>query len=175
MTRYAIRFLNPRQIAVEGRYLAGRIMFDNRTLVTATRRVVEILAGNGLMAITNNANYGKSVRFPFGETARLPIATTPLRLAAGRGVPLLPVSVIEVEPFRRYRVAIGPEIAAPANVPEDEAVAAMAAAYIDYLLPIVRAYPDQWGGWGSLGNTLAAAAARMRGDASPDPAAGTTG
>jgi len=164
MTRYAIRFLNPRQIAVEGRYLAGRIMFDNRTLVAATRRVVEILAGNGVMAITNNANYGKSVRFPFGEKARLPIATTPLRLAAGRGVPLLPVSVIEVEPFRRYRVSIGPEITAPADVPEGEAIAAMAAAYIDYLLPLLRAHPDQWAGWGALGNALAATAARKRGD-----------
>jgi lauroyl/myristoyl acyltransferase len=115
------------------------------------------------------------VRFPFGETARLPIATTPLRLAAGRGVPLLPVSVIEVEPFRRYRVAIGPEIAAPAEMPEEQAIAAMATAYTDYLLSILRAHPDQWGGWGSLGNTLVAAAARMRGDASPDPAAGTAG
>ena len=164
MTRYATRFLNPRQIAVEGRYLAGRIMFDNRTLVTATRRVVEILAGNGTMAITNNANLGKSARFPFGKAARLPIATTPLRLAAGRGVPLLPVSVIEVEPFRRYRVAIGPEIAPPAGAPEGEAIAAMAAAYIDYLLPLVRAHPDQWGGWSALGNALAAATARTPGD-----------
>jgi lauroyl/myristoyl acyltransferase len=175
-TRYATRFLNPRQIAVEGRYLAGRIMFDNRTLITATRRVVEILAGNGLMAITNNANLGKSARFPFGEAARLSIATTPLRLAAGRGVPLLPVSVIEVEPFRRYRVAIGPEIAAPAGMAEREAIAAMAAAYIDYLLPIVRAHPDQWGGWGPLGNAIAAPQAR--GDlatAPPDRAAGTAG
>jgi lauroyl/myristoyl acyltransferase len=164
MTRYATRFLNPRQIAVEGRYLAGRIMFDNRTLVTATRRVIEILAGNGTMAITNNANLGKSARFPFGKAARLPIATTPLRLAAGRGVPLLPVSVIEVEPFRRYRVAIGPEIAPPAGAPEGEAIAAMAAAYIDYLLPLVRAHPDQWGGWSALGNALAAATARTPGD-----------
>jgi hypothetical protein len=51
----------------------------------------------------------------------------------------------------------------------------MATAYTDYLLSILRAHPDQWGGWGSLGNTLVAAAARMRGDASPDPAAGTAG
>jgi lauroyl/myristoyl acyltransferase len=156
-TRYAVRFLNPRQIAVEGRYLAGRIMFDNHTLVTATRRVVEILAGNGFMAITNNANLGKSVRFPFGKEARLPIATTPLRLAAGRGVPLLPVSVIEVEPFSRYRVAIGPEITAPAGGPEREAIAAMAAGYTDYLLPLVRAHPDQWSGWSALGNAVEAA------------------
>jgi lauroyl/myristoyl acyltransferase len=166
-TRYAVRFLNPRQIAVEGRYLAGRIMFDNRTLITATRRIVEILAGNGLVAITNNANLGKSVRFPFGEAARLPIATTPLRLAAGRGVPLLPVSVIEVEPFVRYQVAIGPEIAAPAGAPEREATAALAAAYIDYLLPIIRAHPDQWGGWGALGNALAAAPGETAGGPRP--------
>lgn len=163
-TRYAIRFLNPRQIAVEGRYLAGRIMFDNSTLITATRRVVEILAGNGFMAITNNANFGKSAGFPFGKEARLPIATTPLRLAAGRGVPLFPVSVVEIEPFRRYQVAIGPEIAAPAGMSEPEAVAAMAAGYTDYLLPLVRAHPDQWGGWRMLGGVSAPAPAPEPGD-----------
>lgn len=153
-TRYGVRFLNPRQIGLELSYLAGRIAFTNRSVITATRRLVEILADNGIMSITNNANIGKSTTIPFGKSGRLSIATAPFNLATSRGVALLPVSVIEVEPLARYRVTIGPEIVGTVTGSERDTQLAMEAEYGNYLMPLVRAYPDQWLGWRAAGSTI---------------------
>ena len=149
-TPLADRLLNPRVIEVELRYLAGRIVFDPASAVTATRRIVDILAGNGIVSITNNAYIGKTILVPFGTGMKLPLARTPLNLAANREAALLPVSVIEIEPFQRYEVHVGSDLAAPAATGAADPIHAMAVAYAEYLLPLVRAHPAQWDGWGLL-------------------------
>jgi hypothetical protein len=145
-TRFGVRFINPRQIEVENRYIRGRVAFDDRTVVTATRRLLEILADGGIAAVTNNASLGHAAAVPFGETARLRIATTPLKLALRGNAAVFPVTVIETEPLRRYRVTIGSALAAPPAEAGDP-IAAMLAAYADHLLPLVRAHPEQWSAW----------------------------
>ncbi len=145
----AERFLNPRVIDVEMRYLAGRIVFDPASTVTATRRIMQVLAGNGIVSITNNARIGKTILVPFDAGMTLLLARTPLNLATRRGVALLPVCVIEVERFVRYEVTIGPNLATGLAEAADP-INAMATAYAKYLLPLVRAHPAQWDGWGLL-------------------------
>ena len=149
-TPLAELFLNPKVIEVELRYLAGRIVFDPTATITATRRMIEILEGNGIVSLINNAYIGKLLLSPFGIGMMLPMARTPLNLAASRGVALLPVSVIEVEPFARYEVTVGPDLAAPAVAGSIDPIRARAKAYASYLLPLAKAHPAQWGGWGIM-------------------------
>ena len=75
--------------------------------------------------------------------ARLTIARGPLELAVNRGVALLPVSVIEVEPFASFEVGIGSEIRPPSSHVGDP-IECMALAYARYLLPLAKAHPEQW-------------------------------
>jgi lauroyl/myristoyl acyltransferase len=153
-SRFAQHFLNHRLVSVELRYLAGRIIIKEVSGVAATRQIVEILDKNGIVEITNAPYFGKRMTVPFGAKAALPIARTPFNLAVSRGAALLPVSVIEVEPFNRFRVTVGPEIRAPAGT--NDPIPAMAAAYSSYLLPLARAHADQWNWW-NLESALAAA------------------
>jgi lauroyl/myristoyl acyltransferase len=153
-TTFGLRYLNPLQIGLELDYLAGRIAFDKRSMVTATRKVVQVLDAGGTVAITNNTDLGRWEQFPFGASAKLRIATTPLKLALRHKAALFPVNVLEIEPLTRYRVTVGPEIEAR-SVGDADPLAAMAAQYIDYLLPLVRAYPDQWTGWRPIANAIA--------------------
>ena len=147
-SRLSASFLSWRAIEVELRYIAGRIVFPDGPAVAQTRRVVEILDRNGVVGIFNNAVLGKTIAVPFAGGARLRLASTPLRLAATKGVALLPVAVIETEPFASYKVRIAPALT-PAPGETADPVAALAASYARYLLPVVKAHPDQWN-WADL-------------------------
>jgi lauroyl/myristoyl acyltransferase len=140
-TRFASRFLNWRIIDLESRYVAGRIVFDEGTAAIATRRIVEILDRNGVVGIANNAVMGKTITVPLARDAQLTLARAPLSIAARRGAALIPVAVIEVEPFVAFEVRIGPEIIAHDS---GDRVSAMARSYARYLLPLARARPDLW-------------------------------
>src|SRR5262249_36353442 len=54
-------FLNHRMVEVEMRYLAGRIVFDPRSAAAAVREMMRVLAGNGVVSLTNNAFFGQTV------------------------------------------------------------------------------------------------------------------
>ncbi len=146
----ANRFLNPRVIEVEERYLAGRIVFDRQTTMKATRAMMKVLAANGLISLTNNAYMGASLATPFGEGMMLRLAQTPLRLAALEGVPLLPVLTIERERFRRYEVTVGPDLSLALPPGAADPVQGLAAIYAAYLLERARAEPLQFGGWAMM-------------------------
>jgi lauroyl/myristoyl acyltransferase len=146
----ADRFINHRLIEVEQRYLAGRIVFDRQTTMTATRAMMKVLAGNGLISLTNNAYVGAFVTTPFGEGMVLRLAQTPLRLAALQGVPLLPVLTIERERFRRYEVTVGPDLSLALPPGVANPVQRLAAIYAAYLLDCARAEPLQFGGWAMM-------------------------
>jgi lauroyl/myristoyl acyltransferase len=148
-TAFGVRFINRRQIAVEDRYFGQRIVFDAGSLVTATRRLVRLLDQGSIVSITNNASLGHAVAIPFGERAVLRVATTPLKLAIQRRAAIFPVSVVETRPLKSYRVAIGPALSAP-DIGAADPLASMLANYADYLLPLVRAYPDQWANWRAI-------------------------
>jgi lauroyl/myristoyl acyltransferase len=147
-TRFANHLLNWRLIDLERRYLAARILFSEDSVLSATKTIVALLAENRIVGIANNAVMGKTINVPFAGRASLKIAPTPLNIAAKRGAALLPVAVIEAEPFRRFEVTIGPDLRRTTRVGEDS-VEAMASAYAAYLLPLARAHPDKWD-WGAL-------------------------
>lgn len=146
----ANRFINPRMIEVEQRYLAGRIVFDRQTTMKAARMMMKVLAGNGLISLTNNAYMGASLTTPFGEGMVLRLAQTPLRLAALQGVPLLPVLTIERERFRRYEVTVGPDLSLALPPGAADPVQRLAAIHAAYLLERARAEPLQFGGWAMM-------------------------
>lgn len=148
ISAYGVRYLNPRQINVERRYIRERITVDAGSPMTATRKMVEILDNRGMVGLTNSASIGRAAFAPFGKRGRLAVATTPLRLAAAGKANVFPVSVLESEPFTAYRVTVRPPLSATAG---KDPVAAMLSEYTDYLLPLVRAHPDQWASWRSLG------------------------
>lgn len=146
-SKFGNLFLNPIQLSVEARYAAGRIVFSGANAIAATREIGRLLAQNGIVRITNNAYIGRRfVRVPIGATAELSVATTPLNLARSTGAALLPVSVIEEIPFRRYSVTIGAPIVVNAG---EKTVALQRASrdYASYLEPLVRAHPEQWMTW----------------------------
>ena len=143
----ADRFINPKVIEVELRYLAGRVVFDHQTGGTATRAMMKVLEGNGLISLTNNAYIGRTIVTPFGRGAVLHVAQTPLRLAALRSVPLLPLQVIEHDPFRRYEAILGQDLSEGLRARAGDPVEAAAAAYANYLFPLARANPVQFSGW----------------------------
>ncbi len=144
-SRLGKKYLNPVQIHAEKRYVEGRIEFDARSVLAATRTVTRILAGNGIVRITNNAYIGRQfVGAPVSSRATVSIATTPLNLSLRLGTPLLPVATFEERPLERYRVVIAP----PLEVrPDDAGFNDAAAQYGSYLRPLVERYPAQWRGW----------------------------
>lgn len=145
-SRLGRRFLNPLQLAAEQVHVLGRIEFDARSALAATREVTMCLARNELVRITNNAYIGRQrCLVPFGASARLPVATTPLNIARRTGAAILPVLVIEREPFADYLVAVAPPLSVGAS--RHESFEQTALAYARYLEPLVAAYPEQWRGW----------------------------
>lgn len=147
-SQFGKTFLNPIQLSVENQQVARRIAFSTGTALAATREVRARLAENGIVRITNNAYIGRQImRVPFGASASLPIATTPINLARTTGAALLPVAVIETVPFRRYSVTIGKPIAVDNRGTKTTAMRRACQDYADYLAPLVRAHPEQWMMW----------------------------
>ena len=152
---FAIRYLNPRQLAVEDRFLAGRIFFEGENTVRAMREVTRRLGRNAVVMFTNSTFAGRSfVLVPFGECLFLPLATSPMNLAVRLGVPLHVVSTVETEPFLRYRTTISPDMrfekAKADALEDDEAVARAALRVRDVLRSTVHEAPDQIRLWDTL-------------------------
>ncbi len=143
----ANRYLNPRVIEAELRYLAGRIVFERSAPTAAVRRMIKVLSENGLVSLTNNAFAGKGLATPFGKGAELLLAQTPLRLAAIQRVPLLPFQMIERDRFHRYEVILGPDLSETPRADSADALQAVASAYAAYLIERVQAHPEQFSGW----------------------------
>jgi lauroyl/myristoyl acyltransferase len=152
---FAVRYLNPRQLAVEDRFLAGRIFFEGEETVRAMREVTRRLGRNASVMFTNSTFAGRSfVLVPFGKDFFLPLATSPMNLALKLGVPLHVVTTVETEPFRRYRTTISPDLRpqqAEADGMEDEGALARTALHVrDVLRIAVRAAADQIRLWDAL-------------------------
>jgi hypothetical protein len=148
-SRLGRKYLNRVQIEAEGRYVDGRIEFDAHSVLAATRRIAHVLAGNGIVRITNNAYIGrKFMAASLGPDASVLIATAPLNMSLRLGAPILPVAAVEIRPLEAYRVIVAP----PLEVGKDDPGFSRAAAnYGAYLRPLIERYPAQWRGWaGSL-------------------------
>lgn len=154
-TRFGVRHINPRQIAVEDGYLAGRIWFEGEDALSATREVMRRLKQNLPVLFTNSLFSGRAfVGVPAGSSYVLPLPTTPLSIAARAGVPLHVVTTIEKTPFSRYVTVISEALSAdggPAKPPGDDArIAALALRARDIIVGQLRADPDQLRLWDRL-------------------------
>lgn len=152
---FAVRHVNPGQIAVEDRYLAGRIWFEGDDTVRATRDVLRRLKRNAPVIFTNSLHAGRSfVAVPVGSRFFLPLATTPLSIAARMAVPLHVVTTIEVEPFAHYVTHVSEDLAPGGDIPappdSDVRIADMALRARDAILGFARTHPDQIRIWDSL-------------------------
>jgi hypothetical protein len=160
-SKFGKHFLNTVQRKAEARYVAGRIDVEASTVLKATRRVAELLAANGVVRITNNVSLGRQVIFvPIGASAWIPIATTPLNLARLNGAALLPVAVIEEEPFRQYCVTVGQPLPVSGG-DKRAAFRETALQYAAYLEPLVHKYPDQWMAWAGRRSRLRESAGQV--------------
>lgn len=153
-SRFAVQNVNPGQIAVEDRYLAGRIWFDGDDAVRATREVMRRLKSNAPVLFTNSQFSGRSfIAVPVGARFCLPLATTPLSIALKPGVPLHMVTTIEETPFGCYSTHISPALTPREGAlagDTDTRIADLALQARDILLNFARAYPDQIRIWDSL-------------------------
>ena len=157
-SKFAVRHLNPGQIAVEDRYLAGRIWFEGADAMSATREVMRRLQKNLPVLFTNSLFAGRSfVGVPVGDAFVLTMPTTPLSIAAKAGVPLHVVTTVEHASFSHYVTHISPalsvgDIALP-GMTMDARLAALALQARDILVPLLRQYPDQIRLWDRLVDT----------------------
>lgn len=152
---FAVRNLNPGQIAVEDRYLAGRVWFDGDDAVQATREVVRLLKGNVPVLFANSLFAGRSfVAVSAGAKFYWPMATTPLSIAAKLNVPLHIVTTIEQEAFSRYITHISPALSSngadASATGADSRIAALAVNARNILIDFTRANPDQIRLWDAL-------------------------
>ncbi len=154
-SRFAVRYINPGQIAVENRFLAGRIWFEESDTIRATRDVLRRLRQNGPVIFTNSQFAGRSfVGVPAGARFFLPLATTPLSIAAKKAVPLHVVTTIEIEPFAHYVTHISEDLAdvhpVATATDADAHIAEMALRARDIMMDFARSHPDQIRIWDSL-------------------------
>ncbi|MFA5580582.1 MAG: hypothetical protein WDA25_01365 [Paracoccaceae bacterium] len=154
---FAVARVNPGQIAVENRYLAGRVKFAGKDTVNAKRRVLENLGQGRLVLFANTQFAGRAfLAVPFGAGYVLPLARTPLSIAVRRDVPIHMVTTLETDSFRHYHLRISSDLrsTAPADDNAPDAAlrksAAMALAARDILRDALQQAPGQIRLWDAL-------------------------
>jgi hypothetical protein len=147
---FGIRFLNPRWVAVENRFLSERIVIEKNDASAALKTLRARLAANQIVSITvaETGRLTLDTKFLHGT---LRLATGPLHLARSTGAALLPIFAVRNE-AGAYKVSIGPAL--PIDDRVDPPYSTALRAYAAQLEPLVRKYPDQWNGWIALGRLV---------------------
>jgi len=150
VTPFGIRFLNPRWVAVENRFLGERVVIEQNDASAALKTLRERLAANQIVSITVAETGRRTLDTKFLH-GTLRVATGPLHLARSTGAPLLPIFAVRNE-AGAYKVSIGPAL--PVDDRVDPPYSTAIRAYAAQLEPLVRKYPDQWNGWIALGRLV---------------------
>ncbi len=144
-TRFGTLLLNPVRLRAVNRYLFHRVIVVYGNSRPALDMLKQVLSENGVVLIMAVGTGRKSLTFPFlGGTIDLAVGAP--RLACQTGSALIPVSTLP-DQTGGYRVELGPDLAAPADLPEEQAVLQMTSRYVELLEPVVRAHPAHWEGW----------------------------
>ncbi len=144
-TRFGTLLLNPIRLRAVNRYLFRRVLVVYGNSRPALDMLKQVLSENGVVLITAVGTGKKSLTFPFlGGTLDLAVGAP--RLAHQTGSALIPVSTLPNQ-TGGYRVELGPDLAVPADLPEDQAILHMTSRYVELLEAVVRAHPAQWEGW----------------------------
>lgn len=142
-SRFGIGVLNPIQLGVEDRYLAGRAFIDLADPGAALRVLEKRMRAGDAVSImaARPQRTGSAVTVNFFES-RLAIAPGAAVLARRTGAALLPVFTARVGPDR-YRVTIGSDLRADGQSTVEELVQGFARAQE----PEILRDPGQWRGW----------------------------
>jgi lauroyl/myristoyl acyltransferase len=149
-TRFGISFLNPIRARIEDRYLSERILIERGSEEKATRQALKVLKRGGVVSITAGAWEGRRVELCPCLGTRFPLASGGASIARLSGAPLLPVFTVRetIEGKSAFRVIVEEPIPIDKAAPRDFQIAHACEAYGKRLEHWVRAYPDQWRGWG---------------------------
>jgi len=120
-TRFGVRFLNPIRIAIERRYLAGRVVIDPMNTNKSLMRMMRLLAQNKAVGITVWAEADRVAMVPFEETM-LAMPPGPAVLSFKTGAALLPIFT-ERNPDGSFQVTIEEPLEAPADGDLEERLA----------------------------------------------------
>ena len=147
-TRFGMRFLNPIRTHVENRYLKERVSMGLDGATAAVNTLRERLLAGGVISITARDIARKPVRVPL-LAGSLTLAIGAPSFAQQTQATLLSVHAVQVE-SGTYAAIIDPPIVLNSAQPRWVAGEAAAQEYARRLEAVVRAYPDQWLGWGDL-------------------------
>ncbi len=144
-TRIGKLFLNPIRLRAVNRYTARRVIVVYGHARPALAALRQVLSDNGVVSIMATGTGARSATFAFLD-GTLDLATGAPLIAYQSGAALIPAFTLPDE-HGGYRVELGPDLAPPVGLPLEQAVAQMAARYVELLEPVVRAHPAQWEGW----------------------------
>jgi lauroyl/myristoyl acyltransferase len=147
---FGIRFLNPRWVAVENRFLSERVVIEKDDASAALKTLRERLAANQIVSITVAETGRRTLDAKFLH-GTLRVASGPVHLARSTGAPLLPIFAVR-NAAGAYKVSIGSAL--PVDDRVDPPYSTAIRAYAAQLEPFVRMYPDQWNGWIALGRLV---------------------
>lgn len=145
-TAFGKRMINPIMLAVENRFLKGRIAFDASESIYATRRVLQALRANSVVAIAANTYSGRRfVQLPIGARGYAHFATAPANFAARGETTLLTMETVETVPFTEFRAVIRSHAVPEENAPRDHdaAIAGVVSALRDSLENTAVNFPGQ--------------------------------
>lgn len=126
--------------------LLERVAFDDKSATSATRRLVAVLRGNGVVTIVGDLTAGRKRVPVMINNDQIPLANGGAKISLSTGAALLPVTVTRIAPLR-YRVDVLPPLVAPAGTTRDAAVTSLVEQFAEIVADVIRRDPSQWPRW----------------------------
>lgn len=126
--------------------LLERVIFDDDTARSATRRLVEVLRANGLVTIVGDLPTGRRRHSVTVNAETFQFANGGAKLSLTTGAALLPVTVTRTAPLR-YRIDVMPPLVAQSDVGRDTAAISLIEQFADVVADVIRRDPSQWPRW----------------------------
>jgi Lauroyl/myristoyl acyltransferase len=145
-----IALFNGIRTAVEGRQLAGRIVFDRGRPGAAAVAATRVLAQNGILSITAGDWEGQRIASIDVCGGKLQLAVGAPRLARLAGAALLPVFTVRGTDQQTIRVIIEGALDVQSSGEADAALQRATQAFGRVLEGYIRRYPAQWRDWARL-------------------------
>ena len=131
---------------LEQRFVDARILSTPQTHFSSVRAFAKALHGNKAVFNMNNAYLGRRhACTPLGDDLFLVQATAPMNMARRHNALLVPVTALEVEPFKHYQVQFHEPLEPDRNLShDDDDIRRMAYLSTQRQLRSIREAPDQW-------------------------------
>ncbi|WP_108880646.1 hypothetical protein [Anderseniella sp. Alg231-50] len=136
--------------ALENRYTASRIVSGPTTHFNAIRKLAKSARTHTALFMTNNAFIGR--RFActrLDDQLCFVQATAPLTMTRTYNAAVVPLTVLETEPFQRFSVRFHKPLEADMNLSRDDDIRRMALLSTQRQMSEIRENPEQWLCWTS--------------------------